>query len=90
MKTHDGAVRALTDVRSISDLKKNLISLGTLNSKAFKVTMEGGVLKAVLDALVVLKDTRKGNLYFLDENAVTGSAAIFDSSEDSAPDTSGL
>lgn len=87
---HDGAVRALTDVRSIPDLKKKLISLGTLESKGFKVTMEGGVLKVVLDALVVLKGTRKKILYFLDENAITGSAAVSDSSEDSMPNPSNL
>ncbi|CAL9009245.1 unnamed protein product, partial [Prunus brigantina] len=36
-------------------MKKNLISLGASESKGFKITMEGGVLKAVYGALVVMK-----------------------------------
>ncbi|CAL8989595.1 unnamed protein product, partial [Prunus brigantina] len=43
------------DVRYVPDMKKNLISLGALESKGLKITMEGGVLKAVHGALVVMK-----------------------------------
>jgi len=32
IKTHDGIVRTLTDVRYVHELKRNLISLGTLES----------------------------------------------------------
>ncbi|KAH0654835.1 hypothetical protein KY285_029717 [Solanum tuberosum] len=35
----------LTNVRHIPDLKRNLISLGTLESLGFKYSAEGGVLK---------------------------------------------
>ncbi|BBG93155.1 hypothetical protein Prudu_001078 [Prunus dulcis] len=44
---HDGTVRALSDVRYVLDMKKNLISLGTLESKGLKITMDSGVLKVV-------------------------------------------
>ncbi|CAN1141484.1 Retrovirus-related Pol polyprotein from transposon TNT 1-94 [Linum perenne] len=36
IKMFDGAVRTLTDVRHIPDLKRNLISLSTLDSKGYK------------------------------------------------------
>ncbi|BBH00104.1 hypothetical protein Prudu_010013 [Prunus dulcis] len=65
LKMHDGTVRELSDVRYVPDMKKNLISLGALESKGLKITMEGGVLKAVHGALVVMKGTRRNNLYFL-------------------------
>ncbi|CAL9028580.1 unnamed protein product, partial [Prunus brigantina] len=52
LKMHDGTVRELSDVRYVPDMKKNLISLGALESKGLKITMEGGVLKAVHGALV--------------------------------------
>ncbi|CAL9002404.1 unnamed protein product [Prunus brigantina] len=65
LKMHDGTIGELSDVRYVPDMKKNLISLGALESKGLKITMEGGVLKAVHGALVVMKGTRRNNLYFL-------------------------
>ncbi|GJW75669.1 hypothetical protein Tco_0135039 [Tanacetum coccineum] len=52
---HDGVVRTLTDVRHVPDLKKNLISLGVLDSKGFKYTSENGVLRVSKGDLVVMK-----------------------------------
>ena len=40
LKMHDGTIRRLTNVRYILDLKKNLISLGVLDSDGYKVTLE--------------------------------------------------
>ena len=51
----DGVVRTLGDVRHILDLKRNLISLSTLDSKGYKYTSEGGVLKISKGALAVMK-----------------------------------
>ena len=39
LKNHDGSTRVLTDVRYIPKLEKNLISLGTLESKGFTIIM---------------------------------------------------
>ncbi|GKC05160.1 transposable element, partial [Tanacetum coccineum] len=51
-------VRTLTDVCHVPDLKKNLISLGVLDSKGFKYTGENGVLRVLKGALVVMKATK--------------------------------
>ena len=48
LKLHNGSIRVLTDVRYVSDLKKNLLSLGTLDSKGFRISIQDGVLKVVL------------------------------------------
>ncbi|PSS08126.1 Endonuclease [Actinidia chinensis var. chinensis] len=88
LKMFSGTVKVLTDVRYVPDLKKNLISLGDFDSKGYKIILEGGVLKVVRGALVVLKGTRRGNLYFLDGSTVTGRVAISNSSDES--DTSKL
>ena len=45
IKMHDRVMRTLTDVRHIPDLKKNLISLGVLDSQGYKYSAQGGVLK---------------------------------------------
>ena len=46
IKMFDGVVRTLGDVRHVHDLKRNLISLSTLDAKGYKYTCEGGVKKA--------------------------------------------
>ncbi|KAF3665063.1 Beta-glucosidase 13 [Capsicum annuum] len=45
IKMFDGVVRTLGDVRYVPDLKRNLISLSTLDSNSYRCIGEGGVLK---------------------------------------------
>ena len=73
---YDGIVRTLAEVRHVPDLKKNLISLGALDSDGCKFSAEGGVMKVVKGALVFMRGNRVGNLYVLSGNTVTGGAAV--------------
>lgn len=66
----------MTNVRYIPDLKRNLISPGTLESLGCKYSVEGGVLKVLKGSLVLLKANRIGSLYVLQGTAVTGSTAV--------------
>ena len=75
LKNHDGLTRVLTNVRYIPKLEKNLISLGTLDSKGFTIIMQDGILKVVSGALVVMKGIRRNNLYLYQVNTVVGTAA---------------
>ena len=54
IKMFDGIVRTLTDVKHVPDLKKNLISLGTLDATGCKFTAVGGVMKVSKGAMVVM------------------------------------
>ena len=45
IKIFDGVVRALKEVRHVLDVKKNLISVGTLNSKRYSYKSENGIMK---------------------------------------------
>jgi len=76
IKTNDGVVRTLTNVRYIPDLKRNLISLVTLESLGCKYSAEGGVLKVSKGSLVLLKANQIGSLYVLQGTVVTGSAVV--------------
>ena len=58
LKLHDGTVRFLNEVHYVPNLKKNLISVGLLESKGFKIAMENGTLKVLHGALVVMMATR--------------------------------
>ena len=58
IKTHDGVVRTLSNVRHVPDLKRNLISLGTLGFKGCKYSAEGGALKVSNGGRILLKGLR--------------------------------
>ena len=72
VKMFDGVVRTLSDVRHVPELKRNLISLSTLDSKGYRYTAESGVLKISKGSLVVMKGQRKiAKLYVLQGSTVT-------------------
>ncbi|KAG8497073.1 hypothetical protein CXB51_008352 [Gossypium anomalum] len=81
VKMFDGVVRTLSDVRHVPELKRNLISLSTLDSKGYRYTAESGVLKISKGSLVVIKGQRKfAKLYVLQGSTITGDAAVASSS----------
>ncbi|GJV04578.1 zinc finger, CCHC-type containing protein [Tanacetum coccineum] len=56
----------------VSELRRNLISLGTLEKEGFTVKMQSGKIKVIKGSLVVLSGTRRANcVYTLDGQAVT-------------------
>ena len=73
MKFHDGFVCTLSDVRYVSNLKKNHISLGTLESKVYRVTIDGRFMKVTKGDMIVMRGKRLNNLFFfLQESTVIG------------------
>jgi len=71
IKMFNGVVRDLTDVRYVSQVKKNIISVRTVESKGLKVTLENIILKVTKGSLVVMKGIRDRNLYYLKDSTVT-------------------
>ncbi|KAK3001074.1 hypothetical protein RJ639_020290 [Escallonia herrerae] len=76
IKMFDGIVRTLGDVRYIPDFKKNLISLGTLDSIDCSISIKGGVMKVSKGAMVIMKGQKTGNLYKLMGKTVIGGASV--------------
>ena len=66
MKMFDGMVRTLSDVRHVPGLKKNLISLGTLDKNGCRITCQGVVMKVIRGSLVMMKGKMNGSLYALE------------------------
>ncbi|KAL3534112.1 hypothetical protein ACH5RR_002573 [Cinchona calisaya] len=81
--------QSLYMLRIAEDMKKNLISLGTLEALGFKYTSEDGVLKVIHGVLVVMKAHRSGTLYILQGSDVT-SAAVVSTADKSKVDTTKL
>ena len=75
--TFDGTIRTFGNVRHVPNLKRNLISLSTLDSKGYKFFSEHGVLKFLKGALVVLKGHKRyANLYVMEGRTVLGDVAV--------------
>ena len=55
IKMFDGMVRELKEVRYVSQLKRNLISIGAFEALGFEVSIGDGVLKMTRGSMVVLK-----------------------------------
>ncbi|KAL4362615.1 hypothetical protein GQ457_04G008090 [Hibiscus cannabinus] len=85
IRMYDGTVRTLCDVRHIPDLKKNLISLGTLHKNGFipKADEDRETIRIVKGALVVMKGKiTAGNIYKLLGSTVVGGANFVESCDD--------
>ncbi|KAK8936753.1 hypothetical protein KSP39_PZI011993 [Platanthera zijinensis] len=87
IRMFDGAIRTLADVRYVPDLRKSLISLGTLEAVGYSYTGEGGFIRVKRGALVVMKGERTDTLYRLIGTTIAGDAAVAAMSDE---DTSAL
>ena len=71
----DGQVRTLTNVRHVSDLKKNLLSLGALEARGYKFSSVDGGIKVTKSSMTILKGERTVNLYKLTGCIIVGDAS---------------
>jgi len=71
IKMLDGSICKLQGVRHVKGLRKNLLSIGQLNELGFKTHIEGGILKVIKGALVVMRAEKiVANLYMLVEDTL--------------------
>jgi len=75
IKISDGMVRELKEVRYVPQVKKNLISVGTLKALSHGISIRDDILKMTKGSMVVLKGVRRSNLYYLMGSIVTGRVA---------------
>ncbi|KAH9647728.1 hypothetical protein KPL70_025300 [Citrus sinensis] len=66
IKMFDGTIRTIEEVRHVNGLKKNLLSLGQMDSHGYKTHVENGIMKIVKGELVLMKAEKIGaNLFML-------------------------
>ena len=75
-KMFDGMIRELREVRHVPNLKRNLISLSTLDQLRCFIKMESGVMKVIRGSIVVMKGNMHNSLYVLQDTAVTGDVSV--------------
>ena len=75
IKIFDNVVKTLGEVRHVPYVKKNLISLGTLDSNGYNYKSKNGLIKVSRGAIVVMKKQKvKGNICKLFGNTIVGGA----------------
>ena len=73
IKIFDGVIRTLCDVRYIPELRKNLISLGTLDDIDYNYKSVNGMMKVSKGALMVMKGQKLArNIYKLIRITIIG------------------
>uniref|UniRef100_A0A2N9HFB8 CCHC-type domain-containing protein n=1 Tax=Fagus sylvatica TaxID=28930 RepID=A0A2N9HFB8_FAGSY len=83
IKMFDNVVRTLGEVRHVPEMKKNLISLGTLDSKGYSYKSEHGIMNVSKGAMVVMRGQKKsGNIYKLLGSTILGKVAAISEFED--------
>jgi transposase InsO family protein len=83
IKMSDDVMRTLEEVRHIPDMRKNLISLGTLDSKGYSYKSGNGIMKVSKGAMVVMTGQKiSSNVYKLLGNTILGGVAAVAESED--------
>ncbi|KAK8966007.1 hypothetical protein KSP40_PGU019629 [Platanthera guangdongensis] len=70
IRMFDGVVRTLTDVRYVPELRKSLLSLGTLEAAGYSYTSSSGYLEVRRGAQTVLRGERSGSLYRLIDTTI--------------------
>ncbi|MBA0613206.1 hypothetical protein Godav_013691 [Gossypium davidsonii] len=66
IRINDRTIRTLSNVRHVPDLKKNLISLGILDSKSCRINIESNIINISCGALILMKGKKIGSLYVLE------------------------
>ena len=66
LKLYNNKTRSLTDVRCVLDLKRNLISLDTLDELGFSYKAENGSMHVFNGDELILISAKKNGLYVLD------------------------
>ena len=82
MGMFDGQARTLTNVRHVSDLKKNLLSLGALEARGYKFSSVDGGIKVTKGSMMILKGERTVNLYKLIGSIIVGDTSVVTEKKD--------
>ena len=77
IKMFGGIIRELKEVRCVSQLKRNLISVGALETFGLVVSIRDGVLKMIKGLMVVMKGIHRNILYYLKGSIVRSGEGFY-------------
>lgn len=59
LKLHDGYEKLLSSVKLVPNIKKNLITVGTLDSLIYAIMVKNGKMKVSKGSLMILKAVKQ-------------------------------
>ena len=65
IKIFDGTIRTIEKVRHVNGLKKNILSLGQMDSHRYKTHVENEIMKIVKGAFVLMKVEKISANFFM-------------------------
>ena len=65
IKMFDDTIRTIREVRHVKGLKKNLLSLGQMDSHGYKTHVENEIMKIVKGAFVLMKVEKISANFFM-------------------------
>ena len=72
IKMFDGMTITLKEVRHVPDLKRNIISLGTLDESGYSFKVGNGKLTILKGVMVVMKGQKRNGFYILEGHTLQG------------------
>ena len=75
VKTHDGCIQTLQEVRFVPELERNLLSIGVLDKLGYKIKVGGGVMKFLQGEMLIMKGSLQYGLYTLIGNTIQATAS---------------
>lgn len=81
LKLHNGTIWEFRQVRYVPDRKRNLISLGVIDHIGFSIKLKSGRLIITDGSRIVMKGTKRNEVYILDEEAITSLFNVYVGSE---------
>lgn len=82
IQNYDGTVILLIEVRYVSGMSKNLISMGTLEDNGCWFQSKSEILKVIKGCKTMMKAKKTNRLYLLKGDAITGEANTVDKTTD--------
>lgn len=76
LRMYDGLNMIIQQARYIPELKRNLISLGTLESNKYFLKLDNGNMRMLKGSLLTMQTIRINSLYFLIRSTVVGGASM--------------
>ena len=76
VKMYNDIIRTFSNVRHVLSLKKNFISLGTLDANNYTYSSSEGSLKYSRGSMVVMREMLLNNLYKLLKDTISSRASL--------------
>lgn len=65
LRMYDGIIRELSNMRHVSELERNLISLSMLNKVGCSIRVKSSMMKVIKESIVLMKSDMSNGLYIL-------------------------